>query len=353
MRSNLLLFLVTTSLFLSLALLQNHAARHGAPTAQRIVQSEWRHYTMDEVGADVGRFEAVRGRYLQVMRDLEGKGLVESRGYVHIEVDQAVHSGSWKDHPEPIIPWREPGLVIDWKIQNSLYNAYDRVLTDSRMSTIARAMPAGPYGLITGATLHGEHSRVSAPLDGGHADTSFAVTRQRLPHGAVNVLTLPYVLSAMHLQPGDRFTLPGFALIGGPSGTGRQWRGAFEVKAVTPRAIGSEIHEVTEVVQWLVDPSRIDSLAGSVPAPQPGQRFTRHLVSDRAPYFIGRRDYLTTTDGQPVPIREQVALIDWAPIPLPTADLIKWNVWSVDSAAGDFFQLKPEHIPQTLVSWDP
>lgn len=317
-----------------------------------LVPSAWVHYTMDDLAVDVTQFEPIRGRYLQVMLDLEGRGEVQSRGFVHLEIDRALHSGVWDgQYPMRVTPWREPGLVVDWKIQNGLYNAYDRVLTDSRLSTILRAMPAGPYGLRMGSTLERVHAHIQAAPD--EPDSTVAVIRRHLPHGAVNVLTVPYVLSAMDLQPGDRFTLPGFALIGGPEGTGRRWRGAFEVKAVTQRTIRGNVHAITEVMQWAVDPGRIDSLFGDVPPPQPGERFTRHYISDHAPYFIGRGDYLTPQEGQPARIREQLDLIDWAPIPLPTADLIEGDVWEVDSTANIFFQLKPEHIPQVLLSRDP
>lgn len=308
--------------------------------------SEWKHYTMDDLDVDVTAFEAVRGRYLQVMLDLEGNSNVQSQGFVHIELDRALHSGPW-DGQSPALPWREPGLVVDWKIQNGIYNAYDRVLTDSRMSTVLRVMPAGAYGLRMGGTLDKNHAYLHAPLDG--QDSSFAVIRRHLPHGAVNVLTVPYLLSAMDLQPGDRFTLPGFALLSGPEGTGRRWRGAFEVQTVTQRTIGGESHQITEVKHWTIDSSRIDALSGDVPPLQPGQRFARHFISDRAPYFFGRGDYLVTETGQPPRIREQLDLVDWAYIPLPASDLIERDVWAIDSTANELFNLKPEHTPHVLL----
>ena len=139
--------------------------------------SESRHYTMDDLEVDVTQFVPVRGRYLQEMLDLEGNGTVQSRSFVHIEVDQALHSGPWDgQYPATMAPWREPGLVVDWKIQNAVYNAYDRVLTDSRLSTVLRAMPSSPYGLRMGATLDREHAYLSAPLIG--TDSMFAVLRR-------------------------------------------------------------------------------------------------------------------------------------------------------------------------------
>ena len=314
-------------------------------------QSEWVHYTMDDLEVEAAWFrEPVRGRYLQVMLDLNGNESVQSQGIVHLELDHAVHSGPWDGQfPAIVEPWREHGLLIEWRVQNGLYNGFDRVMTDSRMSTIQRAMPAGAYGLLMGATFGKEHARIRVPLD--QPDSSFVVTRRHLPHGALNVLTVPYVLSAMDLQPGDRFTLPGFALIGGPEGVGRRWRGAFKVMSVMQRMVGEEIHTITEVLQWGVDPSQIDSLSGDVLPPQPGQRFTRQLVSERAPYFIGRGNYLAREGEPAVRIREQLDLVAWAPLPLSDAELIREDVWDVDSTA-NMFMLKPQQMPDLLLPRD-
>lgn len=313
--------------------------------------SDWRHYRMDDLDLDVGSIESVRGRYVQTMYDLEGDGSVRSTGFVHLEVDRAVHSGPWDgQYPASMRPWREPGLVVDWKIQNAVYNAFDRVLTDRRFSTVLRLMPAGAYGYVTGATIGTRHSRISTALES--EDSSYAVTTRELPHGAVNVLTVPYVLAAMDLEPGDRFTLPGHALIGGPDGTGRRWRGAFEVQSIEERSIRGDRHRLAHIRQWTLDPSRLDSLTGRVAAPDSGQRFTVHVISDRAPYLIGRGDYIVDDEGITVRVREHLDLVDWSRIPLAAAELIDQKVWQVDSTS-NLFMLRPVAVPPPIVDRHP
>ena len=65
-------------------------------------------------------------------------------------------------------PTGSPDCGWLWQIQNTFYTAFDRVVTDRRISLWERAMPAGLGGLRVGAVTDGVHSQVTAsPNDGG------------------------------------------------------------------------------------------------------------------------------------------------------------------------------------------
>jgi hypothetical protein len=306
---------------------------------------EWRHLSLDDLDLPVERFAPTRARYLQTMLDLEGKGAVQSKTLVHLEVDRAVHSGEW-DGSEPVElrPFRGQGLTVDWKVQNPYYNAFDRVLTDRRLSTLMRQMPAGPYTLVVGSVVEDRHTLVRAAP--GPEDTQVPVTRTDLPGGSINVLTGPYLLAALDLAPGERFTLPGHQPVGGPEGNGMRWWGAFVVESVAPRIIRGEEHLVATVTQKKIP--RAERPSEEDLAVEPGERFTRLLVSSRPPYLLGRGDYLLMEDGREAAVREQLDVVDWAAIPLPAADLVGAEIWQLEEGAFPFL-LAPEHTPEPVV----
>lgn len=307
----------------------------------------WRHLSMDDLSPDLERFRPIRGRYLQVMYDLEGREEVQSRTVVHLDLDQTIHSGPWEGQtPVVLNPHREPGLRVAWQVQNTYYTGFDRVLTDRRLSLWERAMPAGIGGLRVGAVKDGVHSQVKAtPND---SSTTRPPVELALPEGAVNILTLPYVLAAMDLQAGDRFTLPGYAMIGGPQGEGTPWRGAFAVRSVTNRTVKGRTVPVAEVILHRMDERNGLTVDDLDPA-EPLTRATRLLISPEAPYLLGRASFMVTEDGDEALVREYLGLVDWADQPLPLSDYNPSHVWEMDPQGWDLL-LKPEHTPDVLLS---
>lgn len=206
-------------------------------------------------------------------------------------------------------------------------------------------MPAGTDVLRGSRVEHDRHTSLTTSDRGG--SDSVAVSRADVPDGAVNVLSLPYVLAAMDLRQGDRFTLPGFALIGGPDGNGTPWRGAFQVASVSTLNVKGRDLPVAEV---LLD--RMDAANGlTLDAVEPltaGRRRTRLLISPEPPYLLGRMDMTVRADGDTVPVRESLGLVDWEPLPLPASDLTDESMWDLDLDAGRMM-LRSASVPQLLV----
>ena len=322
----------------------------GSAVAPAGTPRPWRHLSLSDLDLDLGRFRAIRARYLQVMYDMEGRGEAQYHGIVDLDLDTVVHSGPYvAEAPERITPLREPGLRIVWQVQNALYSAFDRVLTDSRLSILQRVMPSGTVDLRVGTVVGDEHRLLVTDLAEGQ--TSVPVTIAPLPDGALNVLTLPYALAAMDLVPGDRFVLPGFAMFGGPDGGGIPWKGAMEVVSTGERSVEGRSLPVAEVLYVRMD-ERNGLTAETVDFEEVGRRVTRLLISPEPPYLLGRADLMTTEAGSRVLVRESLGLVDWAEQPLPTSDLAAAAMWHLD-LAGDGWTLASERIPEVLVPLQP
>lgn len=313
----------------------------GAPP---VVPAELR---LEEMDLDPHGFEPLRARYLQSMYDAPGR--LGSRLFVHVQLDLAVQSGRWDGrYPARIDGLRERGLIVDWQIQNSIYNAFDRVLTDEHLGMRQRVMPGGSTvaGIVVGAVADGVHARrVADPVPdvGGASGTDEGAARVLLTHATVNVLTAPYVLSRLGFDVGAVFTLPGYALIGGPDGNGTPWLGLYEVVAVAERMIGGEPHRVTE----FLSARRPADWSGASDLRTAAGRVTRIVVSDGPPYLLGREDYQLEADGRIAPVREHLHLVDWAPLPLPGADLVADSLWHI-RLDSELFDLEPDRVPRVL-----
>lgn len=292
---------------------------------------EWRHLTMDDITVDLDLFQPIRVRYLQVIYDLEGRQEAQSKTIVHIDLDRAVHSGRWNGQvPVVIEPLREPGLLIVWQIQNALYSGFDRVLTDQHLSLKERVMPGG-RGLLIGMMEGRDHIRIHAtPREPG---TTLPIGRTTLAGGAINVLTMPYALAAMDLRVGDRFTLPGYALIGGPDSTGIAWRGAFQVVSARTHTVKGQTLRFAEVLFNRMDENN-GLTTDQIDRTEPGHRTTRLLISSDPPYLLGRANLMMGEDGNEVFIREFLGLVDWADQPLPSSDFAGAQMWNLDLDKG-------------------
>jgi len=297
---------------------------------------EWRHLEMQDIEVDWARFRPLRARYLQIQYDLEGGEEPQSSSLVHIDLDLAVDSGPWDGiTPAVLEPLREPGLLIVWQVQNALYNAFDRVLTDRHVSLKGRVMPGGTgMALIVGSMEGDLHTRiVAAPPAAGE---TVRVDRRTLPEGSVNVLSAPYALAALELRPGDRFTLPGYALIGGTEGAGIAWRGAYEVRSVDEREVQGQRIPVAEVMFQRLD-ERNGRTLDDVDFEVTGVRMTRLLISPEPPYLLGRADMMRADSGEYRFVREFLGLLEWAEQPLPLYDAADESLWSLDLEAGTIF----------------
>lgn len=324
--------------------------RDGVFPVSAPVPGAWQHRTLTDLDVDVSRFRPTRARYLQVMYDLDGREEVQSRGIVHIDIDPVVHSGPWDGRlPAVIEPLREPGLRVVWQIQNALYSAFDRVQTGATLSVKQRVMPAGTTGLIVGEVVGDTHERyvTSAAEDRETA----SVARTPLPDGAANVLTLPYILAGMELQPGDRFTLPGYALIGGPEGRGTPWTAAVRVISEGERSLKGSTVPFTEVLLLRMDAANGLSV-DQVDYEEVGRRITRLIVSREPPYLLGRADVTMSEGGSYVYVREFLGLVDWAAQPLPISDLTDPTLWDLDLQAGTM-TLRAERVPPVIVEPSP
>ncbi len=291
----------------------------------------WRHLTMDDLDVDLDRFRPIRARYLQVMYDLSGQEEVQLSSVVLLEVDRAVHSGGWDGQlPAVIEPLQEPGLVVTWRIQNALWNGFDRVRTDGRLSMSERIMP-GTAGPLIGSVDGSELTRIE--VDSRGSEEPMPADRVTLPEGSINVLTAPYVLASMDLEPGDRFTLPGYAMIGGPGGGGIPWRGAYEVRSVSTRLVNGVETLVADVLF-----NRMDTVNGltvdAIDRTAPRHRTTRLLISPDPPYLLGRANLLMGDDGRYRYFREFLGLVDWASQPLPLSDYADPRMWDLDLDVG-------------------
>ncbi|NNF27970.1 MAG: hypothetical protein HKN73_12165 [Gemmatimonadetes bacterium] len=311
-----------------------------------VPQGPWRPIHLPELDLDLTRFQPIRARYLQVMYDLEGREEAQSRGIVHIDLDRAVHSGPWDGSvPMAIDPFREPGLRIVWQVQNGLYSAFDRVLTDGHLSVLQRVMPAGTIGLRVGTVVGDVYEQVVVPSARGQEAIPTASTE--LPNGALNVLTLPYLLAAMALTPGERLVLPGYAMINGPDGGGIHWRGAAQVLSHGERRIEGRTVPVYEVLHQRMD-ERNGLVPDDVDFTATGRRFTRLLVSPEPPYLLGRTDLMRTEAGSYVMVRESLGLVAWEEQPLPVSDLADPSLWVIDRDAGRMTFLESA-VPAVLV----
>ncbi len=304
-------------------------------------------YRLEDLGIGPDRFEPLRARYLQTVYDAPNQ--IGSRVPATIHVDRAVQSGPWDGtYPAQIPGLREPGLIVDWQIQNPIYNAFDRVLTDQYLGTRQRVMPGGSSvaGLVMGAVRDGVHWRLVADptaLADGPGGTGEEIVRTPLPGSTVNVLTTPLVLSQMELAVGDAFTLPGYALIGGPNGTGTEWLGVYEVLSVREDTISGASRRVMEILSgrrpigWseLTD---LRTLEG---------RVTRIVVSNEPPYLLAREDYVIDAAGTFLPLREHLHLVDWAPLPMPGADLVPDSLWRIQLDS-ELFNLEPSRLPAVM-----
>ena len=265
---------------------------------------------------------------------------------VTIQVDRAVQSGAWDgSYPATIPGLREPGFVVDWQIQNSIYNAFDRVLTDEDLGTRQRAMPGGSTvaGLLIGAVANGVHSRLVAdPVapTTGSAGVDPPPAHVPLPDATVNVLTAPLLLSQMDLSEGDVFTLPGYALIGGPDGVGTRWTGLYEVLGATEEGRGG-----TGRIVELVSARRPPDWAGSSDIRTREGRITRMVLTNEPPYLLAREDYQLDAGGAVTPIREHLHLVDWGPLPLANADLVPDSLWRIELER-ELFNLEPSLLPR-------
>lgn len=294
---------------------------------------------------DVTSFRPLRARYVQRMYDLDGAEQVQSRTIVHLEVERVIHSGRWTGvSPVTLDPFREPGLLITWKVQNGLYNAFDRVLTDRNLSMRERMMPAGIGGLRIGSLQGGEYVQVRAARP--DSTDEFDVRRVVMAEGGVNVLSLPYVLAGMDLKLGERFTLPGYAMIGGPSGEGTPWQAALYVRSKGTTDVKGAETEFYEVLLMRLDDRNGLSL-DDVDFGTPARRFTRLIVSPDPPYLLGRADQMGTAEGGTVLVREFLGLADWAPILLPMSDFIAEELYDFDLENG-VFDLKEATTPPLL-----
>lgn len=308
----------------------------------------WRHLSMEDVEVDLGRFRPVRARYVQTMYDLEGRETVDASSLVTIDVDRAVHSGPWDGTaPIELDPFREPGLEIWWRIQNPLYRAFDRVLTDRRLSLVHRVMPGGFRGLRIGVVEADTVTWIDAsPREPGEP---IPVERTPTPGGSVNVLTIPYVLAGMDLEAGDRFTLPGYEMIGGPGGRGVAFRVGFWVRSVRDATIDGRSVRVAEVYVKRVPGTE----AGGAPDfTVPGERMTRQLIAPDPPYLLGRADLVIDGEGRPRFVREHLGLAAWADLPLPVGENAREELWDLDVQAAEF-RLRPDRTPAILVPLRP
>jgi len=302
-------------------------------------------YRLEELRIGPDRFDPLRARYLQTMYDAPGEP--GSRLLVTIQLDRAVQSGPWDGSYPALIPGlREPGLIVDWQIQNAIYNAFDRLLTDENLGTRQRVMPGGSTvaGLVIGAVVDGVHRRLVADAAASPAapgGTDEAIARVPLPDATVNVLTAPLLVSQLEVSEGDVFTLPGYALIGGPGGVGTRWTGVYEVIGVSNGTLTGGAGRVVELVtarrpeDW-IEASDIRAREG---------RITRLLVTSEPPYLLAREDYQIDASGAVTPIREHLHLVDWAPLPLPGADLVPDSLWRIELDR-ELFNLDPSSLPR-------
>ena len=310
----------------------------------------WREVRLPDLDLDLDRFRAIRARYVQVMYDLEGREEVQYTGLVHIDLDRTIHSGPWDGSvPAVIEPLRDPGLRVVWQVQNALYSGFDRVLTDSHLSVLQRVMPAGTIGLLAASVTDSLHTQVNTSA--GPDQDVIPVARTQIPDGALNVLTLPYALAAMDLVPGDRYVLPGYAMINGPDGGGIHWRGAVHVVSQQDRSVKGRRIPVFEVMH-----ARMDERNGLTPEQidfsEVGRRVTRLLISPEPPYLLGRANLMMTEDGTYALVREFLGLVDWADQPLPVSEVTDSTLWDLDLEAGRM-SLKEAARPRTLLELRP
>ena len=304
-------------------------------------------YRLEDLNIGPDRFAPLRARYLQTNYDAPGQ--LGSRLPVTILIDRAVQSGAWDGtYPARIAGLRQPGLVVDWQIQNSIYNAFDRVLTDRYLGTRQRVMPGGSSvaGLVMGVVVDSVHSRLvadpSAPAEGA-GGTGETVVRTTLSGATVNVLTAPLLLSQMEVEEGNRFTLPGYAIIGGPDGIGTAWVGLYEVLSSVRRSAAGGTRRVAE----LLSARRPPDWSGPWDVRTREGRITRIVVTNEPPYLIAREDYQVDGGGTVSPVREHLHLVEWQPLPLSGADLVADSLWRID-LDGELFNLAPDRVPRVV-----